>query len=351
MMIHIRNYFVKEILDCIDQGILLIGIQGKVLAYNKSAETILGKPASHILSHDFWENFQDDFFGFSMRETLQKKEDLSAFDIAFTLPHNPNGELEISAHFMQNPEGDGEGLLVAIRDITEMRHLQLLANRADRMKELGEATAHVAHEIRNPLGGIKGFASLLQQDLNKKPELQQIATHIVEGTDNLNRLVSQILHYARPVHPHLEKTDLISLLHEMKDYVLAEDALQKQKIAIEIHSPVKELFLSLDPTLFKSAILNLLVNATQAMPNGGKITLVVQQKHGRIILTISDTGIGIPEELIKKIFSPFFTTKPDGNGLGLDEVQKIIQAHDGTIDVSSKTGQGTAFTIKLRGKQ
>ena len=240
-----------------------------------------------------------------------------------------------------------QGIIVMIRDVSEIHRLQVIAARTDRMKVLGEMAAQVAHEIRNPLGGIKGFAALLKRDLADHPELQKMADHIIDGTDSLNNLVEQILHYSRPVHHHPENTDLIELLQQVKQLVLADANIYKPDIAILIHSPFKELILSLDSSHFKSAILNLIVNAIQAMPKGGTITLSIEKQPGWIILKVADTGIGIAEEMLPQLYSPYFTTKPTGNGLGLVEVQKVIQAHGGTIDVSTVLNEGTTFTIKL----
>lgn len=226
-------------------------------------------------------------------------------------------------------------------------HLQALADRTDRMKLLGEMAAQVAHEIRNPLGGIKGFASLLKRDLADHPQMEQMADYIIEGTDNLNRLVGQILHYARPLQPHLEKVDLIAVLKELKLHIAADESINRHNITLAIDTAFEELFLSLDPSLFKAAMLNLIVNAAQAMPDGGALSICIQKKFGHAVLTITDTGIGISEENLAKIFSPFFTTKSEGNGLGLAETQKIIQAHKGTIEVASTVGKGTTFIIKL----
>ena len=177
--------------------------------------------------------------------------------------------------------------------------------------------------------------------------MQQMAGYIVEGTDHLNRLVDQILHYARPVQPHFEEAEIIALLNELKDHVLADTTIDHANLNINIHSPFKEFHLQLDQALFKSAILNLIVNAIQAMPYGGVLEMSVEHKSGYIFLRISDSGCGMNQENIQKLYTPFFTTKPDGNGLGLPEVQKVIQAHYGTIDVHSVEGKGTSFLIKI----
>jgi signal transduction histidine kinase len=206
--------------------------------------------------------------------------------------------------------------------------------------------AMVAHEIRNPLGGIKGFASLLERDLSDQPELAHMANAIVEGTDDLNRLVSHVLNYTRTYQLHFESLDIFHILAEIRDLLLADPSLNFN-LKINIDSALSSLFIPLDAYLIRSALLNLFVNAIQAMPNGGVITIRVSSAGKEAMIEIQDTGIGIEEELIEKIFTPFFTTKQDGNGFGLAETHKVILAHNGEIDVASKLGEGTTFKIKL----
>lgn len=351
--------YLTSILENIVQGILFIDLDGIVTTYNQAAERILGVGAKQVLFHDFWQNFNDDVFNFSMRAALEHKHHSAVTCISYTKPGNQHSELEVATAFvlkspsMESHEGKAEvhtprqGMIVMLRDVTEIHQLQTLANRNDRMKLLGEMAAQVAHEIRNPLGGIKGFASLLKRDLTENPQLQHMADYIIEGTDNLNRLVSQILHYARPLQPHLEKVNLISVLQELQQHVRADASFDQQHINIDIHTIYKEFDIIIDPSLFKAAMLNLIVNASQAMPEGGVISIELKKDLGHAILIITDTGIGISEENLTKIFSPFFTTKEEGNGLGLAETQKIIQAHGGTIEVNSTLGSGTTFIIKI----
>jgi PAS domain S-box-containing protein len=350
--------YLNSILNNISQGIIFIDLNGIVTTYNPAAEFILGIDKEKILFSNFWDSFKDDIFGFSMHEALATKKSPETTFTTFRSDLGIHYELEIDSTFVFQEDGEKnqrnlesviptQGMIVIIRDITDIRHLQTLANRSDRMQELGAMAAQVAHEIRNPLGGIKGFASLLQRDLKENPELQQMAGYIIEGTDNLNRLVTQVLNYARPIQPHMESTDLIGLIEEMKQHILADGSFDKQRVEITSETDLKQLLVYLDPQLFKSALLNLIVNAIQAMPEGGKMTLGVQEEQGNAIVKVSDTGIGIPKENIEKIFSPFFTTKPDGNGFGLAEVHKVVQAHDGVIDVVSTVGSGTTFSIKI----
>ena len=238
------------------------------------------------------------------------------------------------------------GLILLMRDITELRRLQTIASRDDRMKELGAMAASVAHEIRNPLGGIKGFASLLCRDLEEKPEMQQMAEYIVEGATTLDRLVTDVLNYSRPLQMHIEVVDIVDNIRGIIDFVRADQSLG-ENVSIDFVASKESLSVPIDQQMFKAAMLNLIVNGAQAMKEGGVLRLSCSEDKRYTTITVTDTGVGISAENLEKIFSPFFTTKTEGNGFGLSEVHKIIQAHGGDIDVTSEMGQGTTFTIKL----
>lgn len=354
----VLTHYLHSILGNISQGILFVDLEGIITTYNPAAENILEIDHLDLLFNHFSNFFEDDALGFSMKEALSKKVAPKASFAKFKTPQGKERFLEITTSFILNdplPAPTSEqpmwmeciqGIIVLIRDLSEIQHLQLLASRQSRLQEIGEMVAMMAHEIRNPLGGIKGFASLLQRDLRDQPPLQQMANHIVEGTDSLNRIVNDVLHYSRPVNPAYENVDLIALIQDLKTSVFADDSISKNiDISIDISEPT--LFVPIDTHLIRSALLNLLLNAIQAIEEKGKINIACHQEHGAAVLTITDTGKGIPEDDLKKIFSPFFTTKPDGNGLGLSEVHKVVQAHGGTIDVHSAVGVGSSFTIRL----
>lgn len=352
------KYYLEAILSNITQGILFIDLNGMVTAYNPAAEKILGKASQEVLYHAFWDIFSDDAFGFSFKQTLQSKKTPQAAFIDWTGKNGVKVELEVEVTFVETngslcavagqstTQAPIQGVLILLRNVTEFRRLQIAANRADRLKELGEMAARVAHEIRNPLGGIRGFASLLQQDLKDRPELEQMAGQIVEATDGLNQIVTQVLNYTRSLQPHYESLDLVPFMGEIIQLIRADRAFSPN-IDCQFETNVESLTVPADAQMLKSAFLNLLVNGLQAMPEGGILKITLSQQNDAAVIVISDTGVGIAEENLDKIFSPFFTTKEKGNGLGLAEVQKVILAHGGSIEVISLTGNGTVFTIKI----
>ncbi len=352
--LNLISHYLHSILNHISQGILFIDLTGIVTTCNGPAEKILECDTLDLLFASFWEFFDDEYFGFSMRQALSEKKAPETLFTTLTAPSGEQRELEIHTTFilpekkLDNEENIEiiQGIILVLRDRTEINRLRRLANRNDRMQELGEMAAMVAHEIRNPLGGIKGFASLLHRDLTETPQLQKMADHIIDGANTLNRLVTHVLNYSRPIHLNLEPTNLLTLCQDLYRHVEA-DSILNSDVIFTISAPPIPIKAAIDKQLMQASLLNLIMNAIQAVPEGGKIDLKISEEKGVAIIALSDNGIGIPEENIEKIFSPFFTTKPQGNGFGLSESHKVIQAHEGTVEVQSTEGRGTTFFIKI----
>ena len=319
-----------HILNNISQGLIFIDLNGDVTTYNQAAEEMLSAPIDAVLHSTFWQNFDDELFGFSVREALA-----NAYSPPLLFTSFGHGELEVTTTFISEaPELQDsqvrkmQGIVVLLRDITEIRALQKVAERNERMRELGVMAAMVAHEIRNPLGGIKGFAALLRRDLAEQPERRAMAEHIIEGTDALNRVVTNVLDYARPATLKKESVNLLLLVEELKSLVIADSALSNG-IELQIESDVDALPLLIDYQMIKGALLNLVTNAIQSMPAGGVITIAIGTDHRVASIEVIDNGSGIAPEHLEEIFHPFFTTKSKGSGFGLAGVHKIIQAHGG----------------------
>lgn len=176
--------------------------------------------------------------------------------------------------------------------------------------------------------------------------MQQMAQYIVDGATTLDRLVTDVLNYSRPLQMHIEVVDIVENIRGIIDFVRADQSLG-DNISIDFVASKEGLCAPIDQQMFKAVLLNLIVNGAQAMKEGGVLKIACSEEKGCSIITVADTGVGITAENLEKIFSPFFTTKTEGNGFGLSEVHKIIQAHGGDIDVVSEVGEGTTFTIKL----
>lgn len=217
--------------------------------------------------------------------------------------------------------------------------------RADRLSALGELSAGMAHEIRNPLGAIKGAVEILKDDYSPEEAKYEFIQILLKETDRLNHIVQEFLGFARPKKPEYQQSDV----NESLETVLTLTAPEARKAGVKIEKRLDESIgrRSLDAGMLKQAFLNLVLNAIQAMPTGGTLTVESGLRNGTIVVKIADTGTGIAEENRRKLFSPFFTTKKNGTGLGLAITYRIIENHRGTIDVASDPGRGARFTVKI----
>lgn len=322
----------RAILQKILDGILFLDLNGAIVEINESAQKLLG--VADERGKGFWEVFPDDHFGFSMRESLR-------YGISHGLMYRR--DLEISTEFFY---GDPRGLIVRIRDISERQKFLAMQNRADRMRDLGAMAAQLAHEIRNCLGGIRGFASLLFRDLSNQSHLQEMVSRVIEGTKSLENLVTGVLVYARPDRIDPQTLDLSAYLKQIAKIIQVDPAFPPD-VQLCLHIPGMPLLIPFDPEALKRCLINLLVNGIQAMPSGGELTLSLFKLDAICQITIADTGVGMSELQKSSIFSPLYTTKKTGNGLGLVEAKKIIQAHGGSIDVRSTEGRGATFILTL----
>jgi two-component system, NtrC family, sensor histidine kinase HydH len=217
--------------------------------------------------------------------------------------------------------------------------------RADRLSALGELSAGMAHEIRNPLNSIKGAVEILKDDYSPDDAKYEFIRILLKETDRLDRIVREFLGFVRPKQPEYQQADL----NEAIESVLALTAQEARKAGVKVEKDLDPSIgmRSLDASLLKQAFLNLVLNAIQAMPQGGTLTVASSLNPGGIEVSVSDTGIGFGEEDRKKLFTPFFTTKKNGTGLGLAITYRIIENHHGKIGVTSEPGKGTTFTLKI----
>jgi signal transduction histidine kinase len=234
---------------------------------------------------------------------------------------------------------------------TEVRRLrEELANknrqleRRKRLAALGEMAAGLAHEIRNPLGGIQLYANLLRKDVSDRPEMVTIIDKMITGIRSLDALVTDVLALTHTVQPKFAEDDLVQIIQSAMEF--AQPISTEKQTQLSFHSPLA-LNLICDRNMLQRAIMNLIRNAVEASGAGGQVMIDLNVKHQSVIMQIADSGPGIEPEIADKIFNPFFTTKDTGTGLGLSIVHRIIEAHEGSIKVGRSPMGGALFTIKL----
>ncbi len=237
-------------------------------------------------------------------------------------------------------------------DPIHMKKLEEQANRAGRLAAMGEMAVKIAHEIRNPLGSIELFASLLQKELEDNVDLKMLCEHICSGVKRINNIISNLLLFIRPEQtPEMQVLDMHDSLTD--SLFFAEHLINTNNgIDVVTRFANRPLKIYGDPHLLSQVSLNLILNALQSMPDGGQLTIstgIRNDLHGNDLAEIryADTGCGIPPDNMSKIFDPFFTTKKKGTGLGLAIVHNITKAHGGTIDINSSESQGTECIVGL----
>jgi two-component system sensor histidine kinase HydH len=236
-------------------------------------------------------------------------------------------------------EGIPTGRILLIRDVTAIRQMENEVTKSRHLNSIGSLAAGVAHEIRNPLSSIKGFAVYFKERLSGNKEDEETADIMIAETERLNRVISQLIEFARPLELKKEKVQFVELVqHTIK--LIAADA-QKNKISVDIDAAAEMPTVEVDPDKIKQVLLNIFLNSLAALKNGGKLTIEIEQRVDNLAVIISDNGTGIKKLDLLRIYDPYFTSKTAGTGLGLAVVQKIMEAHSGKINVESTAGQGT----------
>ena len=266
--------------------------------------------------------------------------------------------VRLSTASLTDSVGDVWGAAATLEDLSRLHELSEQASRVSTLTALGEMSATIAHEIRNPLGGIGGFAGLLERDMDIDDPNRKLVKKIISGVSSLNRMVTSLLNYTRPLQINMRQIDTVEAVEDALGFFEIDAGTHLDAIEIERNLPEPPLISRADPEQIQQIVLNLLHNAVQAMPGSGKLSVSLNQvdtrddnsthlNRPRVGLTISHTGHGMTEDIKAKLFMPFFTTKEDGNGLGLATAKKVIEAHGGDLLVESDPGQGATFTLYI----
>lgn len=253
--------------------------------------------------------------------------------------------LKVSASHLRDIDGSLRGMVLILLDQREIQAMEEMLERSRRHAALGRMAAGIAHEIRNPLGTLRGFAQYFARSNNNDPKAEEYSEIMVNEVDRLNRTVSALLQFSRPREPELTEIDLRELLTKSATFIQPE--IESNQIDFHLNLPETEICISADPDLILQALLNLLQNSIAAVAKNDLIELGLKKQDIHIQIWVRDTGKGLTPEEKTQMFDPFFTTRKDGTGLGLAVVQQIVEQHLGRIEVESETGQGTCIKLIL----
>jgi two-component system sensor histidine kinase PilS (NtrC family) len=338
-----------HILKSVRSGILTMDLEGKITSCNPAAEYITGYSYAELKS--CWQ----DLFGSSIKVLFGHTNDLMErpfrFDGPIVKKDGDTAILGTSVSLLKDDKNTVHGIILIFQDITKLVEMEEKVRRQEQLAVVGSLAAGIAHEIRNPLAALSGSIQVLQGELDLKGDEKHLMDIVVRETDRLNTIISEFLEYARPQSAHVEKILLLPLLDET--IMLLKNSRDFRE-GITIRAQVDpQVVIQGDAKRMRQVFWNLLINACQAMPEGGEITVSTMpisrsdDDSGWCEIVIKDTGYGIAHEYLDKIFDPFFTTKTGGTGLGLAIVDRIIEDHGGIIDVDSETGRGTIFRIRI----
>jgi two-component system sensor histidine kinase HydH len=337
--------FSDNVVENVPIGLLALDHQGNIAAFNRGAESILqlstteviGQAAQQILPAKLLEQIDDS----------RTQDDVIEKEIECTVTDGKTIPLEIGVSSIKDENDVFLGNVLLFKDLTEVRALRREVARSQRLASVGRLAAGVAHEIRNPLSSIKGFATYFKERYPDRPQDQQTATIMIQEVDRLNRVVGQLLELSRPISVKPQKILLPALVAD--SIKLIDERAAEKKISIEVQNNARRDEARIDPDCISQILLNLYLNAIDAMEAGGKLTvdLSSNDRKGDIRITVSDTGGGISPEHLSKVFDPYFTTKSSGTGLGLAIAHNIVEAMGGSIKVTSEKNRGTTFTITI----
>jgi two-component system sensor histidine kinase HydH len=334
--------FADEVVNHLPVGLIATDRSGRITFFNAAAERITGLNKTHAKNKAPDTILPTGLCG--LQELLNRGESITEQEMECTFTGGRTVPISVSAARIINEIGDFVGQVLILRDLGEVRRLQNEVRRHEKLAALGGLAAGVAHEIRNPLSSIKGLASFFADQFEYGSDSQEAAVVMVQEVDRLNRVITELLDFARPTDLKRKSTDLASLVTRSLRLIRQEAA--NQNITINLQPEDDICPVRIDPDRMAQCLLNLYLNAIQAMENSGTLTVRISVDNDQYVhITVSDTGRGIHSGKLDKVFDPYFTTKKTGTGLGLAIVHKIVEAHQGQMKVKSTPGQGTSFTV------
>ena len=344
----------ESLIESIGSGIIITEMNDTITYINQAGEKILGYSKGEVFGKPFGlfglNEKQKISYSFldhpdnldTRREGRMKRKDEDEIPVGFTINHH----LSLS--------GEAIGKIIIFRDLTKVYRIQEEMLKMDRLVSLGKLASGIAHEIRNPLAGIKTTAQALGEEMAKDDPKREYLNRITKEIDRLNELLKTFFSFAKPQTLLLVPCHIKEIINAIIPFLIKEIADKGIQFVESYHPQLPRI--RVDKIQMHQAFLNLFLNAIQAMPYGGELKIeanpvILPSPEGStqnfIKVVVSDSGKGIPPQILPKIFDPFFTTKPKGIGLGLSITYQIIKKHGGTIKVHSQWEKGTSFIINL----
>lgn len=335
--------YTRNVIESMPAGLITLDEHGRIVSLNRKAQEIFGKEELRVEGKPL-----NDLVGAERCELASLiRDDCEFLERPMECRH-PGGNIipvRVSASRLRGRKGEPLGTVLVLRDMREIHAMEEALERSRRLAALGRMAAGIAHEIRNPLSTLRGFAQFFSRRNGADAVALQYADLMVSEVDRLNRTVSALLQFARPREPEFSSANLGDLLRRTAH--LLADEMTAHRVELRLDLPAEPLVFPVDPDLLTQMLINLLQNALAAIEVGGEIHLGADADGQSVRLWVEDTGKGMSAEECERMFEPFYTTRKEGTGLGLAVVQQIIEQHRGRIEVKSKPEQGTTITVIL----
>ena len=353
----VTKNFLESIVEKAGDAISVVDLDGKVLYWNEGAKRIYGYQREEVIGRNLSEflyprdaelRVEEEKFVQGLMEQVKKGEVVPNVEVKRQTKDGRGIITSMTISPLKDAEGKIVGASRICKDITHLKKAEERLVLAERLSSLGELTAGVAHELRNPLAGIK----INTQMLSRKKDLPEMETHLLkstlEGIEKIQKIVDDMLHFAKPKASHFKEEEINEVVQ--KSLAILQVKLKKGNIALVFEPGQGLCRVRIDLHQIQQVLINLMLNAIQAMEKGGTLTIRTFLKNeSGVGVEVKDTGVGIPRSHLRKIFDPFFTTKSEGTGLGLSISAKILENHRAALDVISEEGKGSVFTIAFPG--
>lgn len=339
--------FTERIMESMTSGVLIFDRLGKVTYANHEIRRMLGRafPEGWTLETD-QEKLPPRLLEL-MKDVLKSNLTVENEKIKIRKT-TPAQIIEVNAFPFRNEQGGMLGTVFFIKDVTQISAMEEQLKRADRLSALGVLAAGIAHEIRNPLTGMKLIVQLLESEFSEDDSRREPLGIIQKEIDRLESIIGNLLDFARPTKPKAVEVDVEKVIDDC--YLLVKNQLNKAGLKFRKVAEGQIQRVVGDPDQLKQVFLNIMTNAIQALSPGGYLEVSMENRDDSLVVVFEDSGSGIPAEKLQDIFNPFMTTKEDGTGLGLSMAQRIVEEHGGRIEVQSSQGEGSTFYVCLPGK-
>lgn len=345
--------FSERVIASISSGLMTTDLKHYIISFNRAAEEITGYKAKEVLGQHLSLLIPNasELLDCSL-EALKSGHHLSRLNVECRTRDGRVLEVGMSISPLTTTTGEITGFVLPFQDLTEVIQLEREVRRHDRLAALGRVAAAIAHEIRNPLASMRGAVQVLGSDIALSEEQVQLMNIVLRESDRLDRIITDFLMYARPRRPETEPVDLNELIRETMMLLRLSSEIDSGKHHLTAIPSPEPALVEADAGQLRQVFWNLARNAITAMPDGGTLTISMAHSGGdgqpeQIEVTFSDTGIGMNEEQIERVFEPFSSFSSGGTGLGMSIVYQIINEHQGRISIKSAPGQGTAITVRL----